>query len=111
MIGKARIIENDLFGIANRLKSIDSSYFIVYSYRRHRFEVHSSSQRGGTLCLVVPYDRLDERTVRLVLKTRRERRDALIKEMERENELIEKREREKILKKTEREVEKTYGKL
>ena len=111
MIGRARIIENDLFGIAGRLKAIDPSYFVAYNYELKRFEIHSKSQRGGSLCLVVPYNRLDERTVRLALKTRAERRERLFAEMERENALLEAKETERILKKTEKEVERAYGKL
>lgn len=105
------MIEGDLFGIANRLKSIDESYFIVYSYRRRRFEVHSSAQRGNTLALVLPYDRLDERTVRLVLETRVQRRKEFFAEMERANAALEKSEREKQIKKLEKEVEHAYGKI
>lgn len=105
------MIEGDLFGIANRLKSIDKSYFIVYSYRRRRFEVHSSAQRGNTLALVLPYDRLDERTVRLVLETRVQRRKEFFAEMERANAALEKSEREKQIKKLEKEVEHAYGKI
>lgn len=111
MIGTARVIENDLFGIAERLKSIDPTYFVAYSYKKCRYEVHSRSQRGGTLCVVVPYGELDERTVRLVLKTRSERKEKLLAETEAHNARLEKSEREKLRKNIEKEVEKAYGKL
>ena len=111
MIGTARIIENDLFSVADRLKSIDDSYFIVYSYKNRRFEVHSRSQRGDTFALAVPYPELDERTVRLVRKTRAERIEKFIAEMERENAELEKREISRAVKKTEKEIERAYGKL
>lgn len=111
MIGTARVIENDMFGVADRLKSIDPSYFVVYSYKKRRFEIHSSSQRGGTLALVVPYASLDERTVSLALKTRSERKEKLFAEIERENEELQKRELGRVIKKTEKETERIYGKL
>ena len=111
MIGTARVIKGDLFGIADRLKEIDPSYFIVYSYKKGRFEVHSSAQRGSSFALAVPYSELDERTVRLVRQTRSERREKLFEETERENEKLRAREKRKIVKKAEKEVERVYGKL
>ncbi len=111
MIGTARIIDNDLFGIAARLKSIDDSYFVVYSYKSRRYEVHARNQRGGTFALAVPYPELDERTVRLVRRTRSERGKKLFEEMERENRELEKREITRAVKKTEKEIERIYGKL
>lgn len=42
MIGKYNIVKNDLFGICKRIKQIDKGYFIVYSYKLRRFEIHNS---------------------------------------------------------------------
>lgn len=78
-------IEGDLFGIVDRLKSIDSGYFVVYDKSRHVFEVHNSRQRGNTYALTVPYPCLDVRTVLLVQRTRAENAQKLLAEMEREN--------------------------
>ncbi len=78
------IIENDLFGISARLTEIDPGYFIVYNLRLRRFEVHNRRQLK-TLALVVPYESLDIRTVRLTQRTRRENYERLIKEMEASN--------------------------
>ena len=81
----AVIVENDLFGIAARLRSIDDGYFVVYDKRKHAFEVHNSRQRGNTFALSVPYPCLDVRTERLVRRTRVENAKRLLEEMEREN--------------------------
>ena len=81
-------VENDLFGIANRLRSIDEGYFILRT--DSGFEVHNSLQRGSTLALKVPYPELDERTVRLVRRTRRERFAQLMKETQEANAKAEK---------------------
>lgn len=97
MIGLGYEVTDDLFGISGRLKAIDPDYFVFYSYVKRRYEVHARGQRGGTLALVVPFDRLDERTVRLVLRTRRERADAYLAEIERENECLKKAERERAV--------------
>ena len=82
MIG--RVIEDDLFGVVGRLKSIDDGYFVFLNYRTGKFEVHNRKD-ARTLCLVLPYDRLDERTVRHVLYTRAERAKEIVERMEREN--------------------------
>ena len=70
-------------GIARRLKSIDDGYFIFLNYRTGKLEVHNDKNGANTLCLVLPYDALDERTVRRVRETRIERARELIAELER----------------------------
>ncbi|MCH5164802.1 MAG: hypothetical protein J1G01_00170 [Clostridiales bacterium] len=82
MIG--RVIEDDMFGVCRRLKSIDDGYFVFLNYKTGRFEVHNSKD-AHTLCLVLPYDTLDERTVRKVLYTRAERAREIAERIEREN--------------------------
>ena len=77
------MVKDDLFGIAKRLKTLDRDYFVVYSYRDNRYEVHSKGNKGNTYCFSA--DRLDERVVVRARQTRRERIKALIEEMEREN--------------------------
>lgn len=79
-----RVIDDDLFGVCRRLKSIDDGYFVFLNYKTGRFEVHNRKD-AHTLCLVLPYDRLDERTVRHVLYTRAERAREIVERMEREN--------------------------
>lgn len=87
MIG--RVIDDDLFGVCHRLKSVDDGYFVFLNYKTGRFEVHNSKDAPRTLCLVLPYDRLDERTVRHVLYTRAERAREIVERMERENARLE----------------------
>ena len=65
-----RVITDDLYFIASRLKEIDPSYYVVYNLRRGRYEVHSDAQKGGTLCFVVPYNKLDARTLEYAKRTR-----------------------------------------
>ncbi len=85
MIGKGRIITHDLYDIADRIKEIDEDYFIVRDYRTGKFQIHNSRQKGGTLALVLPFDRLDYRTIVSVRRTRAERKNKLLEEMERDN--------------------------
>lgn len=85
-----RVIEDDLFGVCARLKSIDDGYFVFRNYKTGRFEVHNRKDTP-TLCLVLPYETLDERTVRHVLYTRAERVRIIVEQMERENAKLEQR--------------------
>lgn len=86
MIG--RVIDDDLFGVCARLKSIDDGYFVFLNYKTGKFELHNKKDTPS-LCLVLQYDRLDERTVRHVLYTRAERARQIIERMERENARLE----------------------
>lgn len=103
-------IENDLFGIADRLKSIDEGYFVVFNTKRGMFEVHNDRQRGSTFSLSIPYPCLDVRTVRLVQRTRAENAKRLFAEMEEENAALLRKEQEKAKRKAERETERLLTK-
>lgn len=96
-------VENDLFGIADRLRSIDADYFILRT--DSGFEVHNAAQRGSTFALRVPYPELDERTVTLVRRTRRERMAQLLRETEAENAALERRQRDKTIRAAAAETE------
>lgn len=89
-----RRVKNDLFDIASRIKEIDDGYFIVYNTEKERFEVHNEKQVINTLCLIVPYERLDIRTLELVRKTNISRVSDILSEIEKENARME-REKEK----------------
>lgn len=81
-------IKSDVFDIVNRLCEIDHTYFVVFDTKKQKFELHSSNQPFGTYCLTIPYECLDERTITLALKTRSQNKDALIAEMEQNNQKI-----------------------
>ena len=77
-----------MFGISRRLKSIDDGYFVFLNYKTGKFEVHNKKDTPS-LCLVLPYDRLDERTVRHVLYTRAERVAEIVRRMDEQNARLE----------------------
>lgn len=108
-IGLGYEVKTDLYDIAARLREIDPCYRVYYSYVDKRYEVHDCSAAGNTLCLAVPYDKLDARTLLLVKRTRIERIDALMKEMERENEKKSKAQREKIVLDVAKAAERVYS--
>ncbi len=83
---------HDAFNIIDRVKEVDSSYFILLNRNTQKFEVHSSAQRD-TFCLELPFDFLDARSLTYIRKYRRERAKEIFAEIDRENELLEKREK------------------
>lgn len=91
------LVTSNVYDIPARLKEYDPSFFIVYNNKYERLEVHSLENKGSTFCMVVPYEELDERILVLIrrndLKTRGR---AIFKELDKDNERLEKsREREK----------------
>lgn len=69
----------DLYSIGERLKEIDGRYRLFYNARLGRYEIRVS----GELQLTVPRGELDARVIARVRKTRVERADALLREIER----------------------------
>ncbi len=90
-------IYSDCQDIIKRLKEIDKDYFVVYNLNRKTFELHNRAQEEGTFCLTLPFDTLDERTIDLTLRTQSFKRDELIKELDAENERLEKTRKRNIL--------------
>ncbi len=80
-------IENDLFSIGERLKEIDPRYLLYRNAKEGRFEVYI----GEALQFVVPFPCLDARTVEYARKTRIERIDEILNEMDKSNNLLEER--------------------
>ena len=79
-------IEKDLFSIADRLKEIDGRYEVYRNTVAHRFEVYVER----ALQFVVPFQKLDARTLEFARKTRIERAEKILKEMDEVNARIEK---------------------
>ena len=92
-------IHGDLYDIANRIRQIDDSYYIVRDYKLNRFEVHSNNQKGNTLCVVIPYDKLDCRTLHLLQKTHVQRHKQLMQEIQDNNDKLLKQENRQIIEK------------
>lgn len=89
------MVKDDLFHVAKRLRQIDSRYRVYFNRRLFRFEIHVQ----GAMQIALPFDRLDERSVEYVRKTRVENLDALTKEIELDNAKTEKRRQDELLKK------------
>ena len=89
-------IKNDLYEVADRIREV-GNYKLYYNRKKGRYEIHSPFGLELTLGSKTP---TGEVVVRL-RKTRMEKIDDLLKEIERENTLAEKAAKEKIIKKTE----------
>lgn len=90
-------ILNDVLFICQRLKEIDKDYRVFYNTKTNKFEVHNVGQIGDSYCLTVPFQYLDARTIDFVNKTKVENKEKLIKEMDKENEILEERNNKRIL--------------
>ena len=74
-------VTKDLFGIARRLGTINPLYRVFYNSRANRFEVHAR----GHIAFIVPYDRLDVRTLDYARKTRIQNADVIEEEISQHN--------------------------
>ena len=77
-------INDDLFDIAARLKSVKSSYVVYYNTQLRRYEVYDDDK----FAFIVPYDELDSRTIDYALKTSVQNADKLFAEVERHNDAL-----------------------
>ena len=82
-------ILNDVYNIAKRIKDIDRDYYVVYDTSKNKFEIHNLGQRGSSYCLTLPYDELDERALKCVLKTQSVNVEEILNEIENDNNLRE----------------------
>ncbi len=90
-------ITNDLFSIAERIKELNKAYEIYFDTDMQKFVLYANNK----LQLVIPYDNLDERTIRHAYFTRSENYQEVIDTVDRYNALLEK----EVLKKAQDEFE------
>lgn len=83
-----KLITDDLFDIATRIRSVKDSYVVYYNVERGRYEVHDGEK--GCLEFVVPFDQLDARTVEYARYSRVENAKQIFAEVEKHNERLEK---------------------
>ena len=102
MIKKYPVITH-VFDIPQRLKEIDPGYFVLYNTQTGKYEVHHNDQPDGSLCVILPYDELDERAVFHVRRTLIANIEKLLEEMDQNNR---KTENESLKKNIERANEK-----
>ena len=77
-------VKDDVLDIVKRLKQIDESYFVIFDTNKKIYELHCLEQPLSTFCLTL-YETLDERSITKTLKTRKQNKDALMEEIEKNN--------------------------
>lgn len=72
----------DLFNIVQRVKQINNKYRVFRNKKKKRFELYYQNGLNLEFELVLPYEKLDYRTIDLVLKSRVENADKIFKEID-----------------------------
>ncbi|MGI6213415.1 MAG: hypothetical protein ACOYIQ_02540 [Christensenellales bacterium] len=82
-------VKDDLYHIAEELTRIDSRYRVFFNRKSGRYELHTTERRRGHL-LTFPFDGLDYRCVEHTRKTRAERAERILAELEESAKSVEK---------------------
>ncbi len=96
MKNKLILIQNDVFDISERVKNLDRQYQIFYNRGTSRYEVHHS-KCFPTLQVVLPYESLDCRALDYLAKTKISNIDAIMQEIETNNQQVEKHNQNQLL--------------
>ena len=97
------IIE-DVLEIVPRIKAIDSHYRVYRNHNKHRFDIYRTYGLNQKLELI--WDKpLDERLIRKVHMTRKENIEKLLKQIEKDNEKLQKQENDELFNKIMENVE------
>jgi MFS superfamily sulfate permease-like transporter len=90
------MITEDTFDIAKRLKQIDNNYILKFNLHKKQYEVFYKESDKHILQLVLPFKELDKRTIDYVNKTRVQNIEKLIKNIQKQNEKLEKDAQNKV---------------
>jgi hypothetical protein len=61
-------VKTNVYKIPERLKDYDDSIYILWNKLRKKYELHSTDNKwGGTYCFDIPFNELDDRTIKLVI--------------------------------------------
>ena len=91
-----KLVENDVFGIVNRLQEIDKGYFVVFNPANQRYQLHHAEQPDNSYCLTFPYEELDDRAVEHTRRTSVTRAKTIFAEMKAHNERLERENANKV---------------
>lgn len=82
-------INSDVFDITNRIKEIDSGYFVVYNTNTRNFEIHNTKQNGSTFCITCDTG-LNATVITKLRKSKIENIDKILREIDENNAKYEK---------------------
>ena len=87
---KYRLIEDDFYHIARRIKYINRFYELRYNLDKHIFEVHDKRLKSGSLCFVVG-SHLDGKTLHKAVDTQSKFAKDIFKDIYENNRKIDKK--------------------
>lgn len=85
-------IENDLFDIAERLKTIDPRYEVYFDTEKQKYVLYAN----GIPQLVFPHDNLDTRAIDYALYTRMENKENVLRDVDAYNKRKERDDKRKV---------------
>lgn len=111
------LIKNDLFNIFERIKNYDNNYFVIFDTNLSKFQVCTDKFQidktpeyieGNKLYYVLtfPYQELDVRSINYLYQTEIKNIDLLIKNLNQQNDILEKTNDTKNLNRSMTEMEK-----
>jgi len=92
------LIKKDVFNISRRIKNFDNSYCIVFDDEINKYQVYSTnlnelveqiSYYQLSYVCTLPYNELDERSIRYLYNTSVENIDNIIKQIDDDNKILE----------------------
>lgn len=92
------LIRGDVYNICNRIKNFDASYRVVYDTGLNKYKIYSIKLSGVSEIIggvelsyvcTIPYEELDERTIKYLYNTSIENIDSFIKSLDDENNKLE----------------------
>ena len=92
------LVKSDTYNICNRVKNFDQSYRVVYNTVPNRYEIYSSHLQadvelvsGVPLSYVcsIPYNELDNRTIKHLYCTKVENIQDIVDEIDKQNKKVE----------------------
>ncbi len=98
---------SDAYNISKRIKYIDKSYYIVFDTQKNKFELHSKNQ-VPSYCLTLPYNTLDDRTLKYIRVTRVENMEEVLAKLELQNQLTESANKSRVLVQLNELISETY---
>ena len=97
LTGERIPVRSHALDIPERVRELDGALSVMLNRRTQKYEIWREEEGGDVLECVLPYDALDERTVRHVRRHRMERMEALLREVEEHNRKLEEETRRRWL--------------
>ena len=92
------LVKSDTYNVCNRIKKFDSSYRLVFDTVSNMYEIYSTNLHSVvelisgvplSYVLKIPYQQLDERTIKCLYETSTNNIERIIKDIESNNQKIE----------------------